>query len=171
MVRARGRLSQWGHIGERQSDHVRHSWSNAIELLQPVRIRPELVQGLDVLSLQHLPGNRGQIETRNGSGAGVVKVGYRTLPWLAGGSTHISQPSVPGSFKPAIICCTPLPNIPPAPFHKRSITRLVGNSRTAFLRIREHECLPTNCHGNRHRQHPLALLVPDLHTDLGAVLR
>jgi hypothetical protein len=72
---------------------------------------------LDVLSPQHLPGDRSQIEPLNGSCAGVIKMGHRNLLSLAGGSTRISQPSEPGSFRLAIANYTPVEALPREKVH------------------------------------------------------
>ncbi len=57
----------WRHLSERLSDHLRHPDRNAVELLKLVSTRPELVKGLDILSMQHVPSAYRQIQTSNGS--------------------------------------------------------------------------------------------------------
>jgi hypothetical protein len=47
-------------LGERLSDHLRHSRLDALKLLKPVGIGPELVRGPNVLSPQQVPGDGGK---------------------------------------------------------------------------------------------------------------
>src|SRR5215207_6933559 len=84
-------------MGERLSDHLRQPGLDTVELLKPVSMSPELVNGPNVLSPQHFPGRYGQIETSNGSCAGTIKMGHGKLLSRTGGNARISQPSVPGS--------------------------------------------------------------------------
>src|SRR5687767_10967076 len=79
-------------MGEGMSDHFHHPGLDAIELLEPVRMGPELVHGPNVLSPQHVPGDGGQIEISDWPCAGIVETGHRTLLSLTGGSARISQP-------------------------------------------------------------------------------
>jgi hypothetical protein len=57
---AQWRLLGGRELGERLSDHLRHSRLDALKLLKPVGIGPELVQGPNVLSPQHVPGDGGK---------------------------------------------------------------------------------------------------------------
>jgi hypothetical protein len=57
---AQWRLLRWRELGERLSDHLRHSGPDALELLNPVSIGPELVQGPNVLAPQQAPGRGGK---------------------------------------------------------------------------------------------------------------
>jgi hypothetical protein len=153
LVRACRLLFRRRDMSEGLSNHLCHPDRNAIELLKLVRICPELVHGLDILSPQHLPGDGGQIETLNRSCAGIINVGHRKLLSLAGGSTRISQPSVPGSFKPAMACCTPLPNIPPAQFlqelleHHESYGTFCWEAMIRASGEDDHRCILTIRHG------------------------
>src|SRR5918997_649029 len=85
-------LFGWREMGERMADHFRHPGLNAIELLKPVRMSPELVHGPNVLAPQHCPGDGGQIEISNRPCAGIIETGHRMLLSLAGGGARISQP-------------------------------------------------------------------------------
>ncbi|MFL4992453.1 MAG: hypothetical protein ACJ8DV_14310 [Microvirga sp.] len=59
-VLAPWRLFGGRELGERLSDHLRHSRLDALELLKPVGIGPKLVQGPNALPSQHVPGDGGK---------------------------------------------------------------------------------------------------------------
>jgi hypothetical protein len=75
---------------------------DASELLKLTSNSPELTQGADALSMEHLPGKCREIESLNGPCVGFRMMGHMQLLSFIGGSARISQPSVPGSFLPAI---------------------------------------------------------------------
>ncbi len=53
-------------MGERLSDCLHRPGFDAIELPKPVSMDPELINGPDMLTPQHRPGDCGQKETFNG---------------------------------------------------------------------------------------------------------
>ena len=88
-------------MGERSSDCLHRPGLDAIELCKPVSIGPELINSLNVLTLQQLPGDCGQVKTFNGPCAGIIEMGHGMLVSLAGGSAG-SQPPTPVKRKSAI---------------------------------------------------------------------
>jgi hypothetical protein len=48
-------LFRWPGLSERLSDYLRHPGRNALELLKLASTRPQLVKGLDIFSMQHIP--------------------------------------------------------------------------------------------------------------------
>jgi hypothetical protein len=67
LLRAFCLLFGWPDLSERLSDHLRHPDRNANELLKLAGTHPELVKGLDILSMQHVPGAWRQIQISDGS--------------------------------------------------------------------------------------------------------
>ncbi len=78
---------RWHDTGEFQSDHLRCLKTNALELFKPVNTGPELVKGLDVLSMQRLPGVGRQIEPSNGAFAGFSQPAWCKTPVRSLGET------------------------------------------------------------------------------------
>jgi hypothetical protein len=95
-------LSRGRDTVEFLSDCARRCGSDALELLKPASDSPELTNGLDVLSMEHVPGKLRQMETLNRSLAGFKMTRHLLLLSLAGGSARISQSPAPGSPMPVI---------------------------------------------------------------------
>src|SRR5215207_160598 len=82
--------------GEGLPDHFRHPGLDPVELLKPVNNVHELLKRLDLLPLEHVPANGRQIETPNGSRAGIIKTRHWTLPTDARSGLPVPHDMDPG---------------------------------------------------------------------------
>ena len=78
-------LSGCRYTVEFLSDDSRRNRSDAIELLKLASHSPKLIDRLDILPMQHVPGKLRQIETLNGSFAGWEMTRHLLFLSLTGG--------------------------------------------------------------------------------------
>jgi hypothetical protein len=90
-------LSGCRYTVEFLANYPRRDGSDAVELLKLASDSPKLIDFLDVLSIEHVPGKLRYIKTLNRSFAGLKMTRHLPLLSLKGGSARISQPPVPGS--------------------------------------------------------------------------
>jgi hypothetical protein len=83
-------LSGCRYTVEFLSDDARRDGSDAFEPLKLASDSPELIDRLDVLSVEHVPGKLRYIKTLNGSFTGLKMTRHMLFPRLTGGSTVVS---------------------------------------------------------------------------------
>jgi hypothetical protein len=83
-------LSGCRYTVEFLSDDSRRYGSDAVEPLKLASDSPELIDRLDVLSMEHVPGKLRYIKTLNGPLAGLNMARHMLFPRLTGGSTVVS---------------------------------------------------------------------------------
>jgi hypothetical protein len=88
-------LSRGRYTVELLSDYSRRYGPDAVEPFKLASDSPELIDSLDVLSIEHVPSKPRYIKTLDGSSAGFKMTRHVLLLRLTGGSARISQPSAP----------------------------------------------------------------------------
>jgi hypothetical protein len=99
------------------SDDPRRNGSDAVELLKIASHRPKLIDGLDALSVEQVPGKLRQIETLNEPFAGWEMTRHLLFLSLTDGGTHLSAVGAE-SLTLTISCHTPFSNPLSAQFLK-----------------------------------------------------
>jgi hypothetical protein len=79
-------LSGCRYTVEFLSDNSRRNGSDSVDVLELASDRPQLIDGLDALSVEHVPGKLGQIESLNGPFAGWEMTGHLLFLSLTGGA-------------------------------------------------------------------------------------
>jgi hypothetical protein len=88
------------------SDDSRRNGPNAVDVLKLASDRPKLIDRLNTLSVQHVPGKLRQIETFNGPFAGWEMTRHLLFLSLTGGAyaSHDRPRGFPFGFAAAIRC-------------------------------------------------------------------